>query len=98
MLEPADIPRCIPRGELRDADAGQLDQAYHPVAVRGVRREQLEHPVVVERTVDQRPTDEPWDVQIADGDSVGVTERALCHLGRTPRADAGEGAEPAQRI
>src|SRR4051794_774542 len=94
MLKPPDVPWRVPGGESRLACPGHFDQTDYAVTVRGVRRKNVEHAVVVERSSHERPADQPRDVEVTDRDGVGVTESPLGDLGRGPDADPRHRLQP----
>ena len=64
-----------------------------------IRLQQLEHPLIgPARLARERPTHGVGEVEVADRDRVGVTERRPRDLGRRPGAHAPDGEEPCVRL
>ena len=63
------------------AAATQLHESHDPLAVAGVRLERLEHEIVVALDARERITHQPRDVEISDGNRVGI---ATGNGGRQP--------------
>ena len=82
------------RPERRLPEARAPDEPHDPLPVTAVRLEQLEHPVVVDRTARQRPPDEGRHVVVAHARSIRVPVRPLGRLGGGPPADTGHRLQP----
>src|SRR4051794_28696989 len=96
MLEPADVAWGIPGREPRTARPGHFHQTDYSVSMWHVRREQLEHSVVVDGATVQRPPDQPRNMQIADRNRIGIAQSSLCCLSCGPHPYARHGAQPLQ--
>src|SRR5674536_145008 len=95
--DPPVVAHRQPRSPSRHPHAAELDQPHQPVAVRTVRREQDEHPGVVDDPANERPAHQAGQVEVAHGHRVRVAERPLGDLRRGPGTDARYGAQPSLR-
>src|SRR5664280_3722315 len=95
--DPPVVAHRQPRSPSRHPHAAELDQPHQPVAVRTVRREQDEHPGVVDDPAGERPAHQAGQAEVAHGHRVRVAERPLGDLRRGPGTDARYGAQPSLR-
>src|SRR6187402_2637248 len=76
-MQPGSAPR-LPR-------AARADQADDPLTVTRPRRQELQHPVIVDAAARKREAHLMREVEVADAHGIGVAERADPRLGARPR-------------
>ena len=86
-MQPGSAPR-LPR-------AARADQADDPLTVTRPRRQELQHPVVVDAASREREAHLMREVEVADAHGIGVAERADPRLGARPRPHPAQAREDA---
>ena len=81
----------LPRAERRWPGSAEPEQADHPAALAAVGLEQLQHPFVgAPRLAGEGVADVVLEVEVADGDGVGIADPRPEHRADRPRADAAQ--------